>query len=248
MTQRFKYKFQLQDRPMGGVMAGPSITGSGGKVLVTQDGSPLKAALTDKDGVALTNPRALTRGSCEFYTVEDMVDLFIMCPDGQFVALWSVKPDALYDVPVDRSQPHQMAIIPVHITDYPAAVETDTGFDVPSQAMMLPTPFIEVTTLDATEDLEVGTATAETGDPDGFLDNISVNAAGLVKGTIANGTPTLGALLWVQDSANAGDEAPEGSVAHAGKSIVVMTSAGSDTVQAYVYLPYLLSTRAQPTL
>jgi len=81
---------------------------------------------------------------------------------------------------------------------------------------------IRVTAIDATETLDVGTATAESGDPDGFLSAVSVGTLGLVADN--------GALL----STLAGHIAD-------GKSIVFTSTAGSDSGQGYVYLMVLLT-------
>lgn len=229
-TNRYKYRFQLQDKGLGGVSAGPSIIGSGGVVKVCLDGSPLKAAITDKDGTALTNPRALTRGSCEFYSTEDYVDLFIQCPDGQFVTVWNVSASELNEIPVDRYARDQVMVIPVHITDFPAAVETDTGFDEPPTSVVTADAVaFRVTVVDATETLDVGTATADSGDPDGFISAVDVATAGVVRDN--------GALF----SSGAGHTTGT-------KSIVVTTTAGSDTVEGYAFLPYTLLNINVPTL
>ena len=230
MTIRYRYRFQLQDRSLGD-FAGPPITGSGGVVKVCVAGSPLKAAITDKDGTALTNPRALTRGSCEFYSTESAVDLFIQAPDGQFVDLWSVGPDEMHEVAVDRSRRDQVMVIPVHFTDFAAGVETDTLFDEPSSALFTADAVsVNVIALDATETLDVGTATADSGDPDGFISAIDVGAAtGVVKD---NGALFSSGAAHISTS----------------KSIVVTTTAGTDTLACYVFLPYTLVKVNAPTI
>src|SRR5690606_22176216 len=97
--------------------------------------------------------------------------------------------------------------------DTAAATETDTGHDLVTGSLVHGTGLgIRVTTLDDTETIDVGTATAESGDPDGFMDGVSVATAVTVKPTLLNSGVTLGALLKVQDSANAGDAVPEAHV------------------------------------
>lgn len=239
---RKRIQFQLYELGSVGAMAKKLISSSGGVVYVAAENDPSKVAITDKDGATLSNPRALTNGACEFHvdTSVSKVDLFIQCPDGQFVVARGVD-ETVQDIGVDVGQMHQCMVIPFAQADFTANTETDTGFDEPlsGKAMMLPNPAIRVTTADATETLDVGTDGAVTNDPNGFLAAVSLGTPGLVKGSLANGVLTLGALLFVQDSANAGDEAPEGHLS-TGENITITTSAGSDTGEGYIYLPYLL--------
>ena len=62
MTARTEVNFQLYDSE------NKIISTSGGVVYVATADGAAKNAITDKDGVALTNPRALTAGS-----------LFVLC-------------------------------------------------------------------------------------------------------------------------------------------------------------------------
>lgn len=244
----YRYKIQLHDRGIGH-QSGPAVIAAGGVVKVCTAGSAGKSTIQDRDGVALSNPLALTRGSAEFYTNDAEVDLFVACPNGQFVVLWDVGPDEVNEVPVDRGQMHQCMVIPFKQSDFTANIETDTGFDEPASgaALLLPYPAVKVTTLDVGETIDVGTDSGDGGDADGFLAAASINAAALVKGTILNGSNTLGALFEVQDSANAGDLTHE-AVVSTGKSITITTTAGSDTGAGYIYLPYLLTGTGSPTV
>lgn len=235
------FSLQLMDRSRGQSM-GAAIISAGGLAIVTAAGDPAKATLYSPiDGTALSQPVSLVRGNLSFAVAESVesVDLFIQCPGGQFVALRAVTAGA-NDIWVDTLNPQQMLVIPFSMDDLTANTETDTGFDEPANAIFLPTPAVRVVTLDATETIAVGTATAASGDPDGFLDDVTVATAVLHKATIANSGNTLGALFEVQDSANAGDLTHEGHVSTA-KSIVLLLSAGSDTAEGYVYLPYMLA-------
>ena len=223
-----RYKLQLHDRGIGH-QSGPAIIGSGGVVTVCASGSPLQATIQDRAGAALANPVALTRGGVEFYCDSAEVDLFILAPDGQFVTLWDVGPDEVNEVPVDRDRVDQMMVIPVHITDYPAAVETDSGYDEPANAVFMADSCgsgMRITAIDATETIDVGTTT----DPNGFLAALAVGVHGVIL------TPQ-GALLTTL-------------LGHASTSeaIVITTTAGSDTVQGYVHLAYKLLPYNQPTL
>ena len=222
MTRRINFKVQLQDAQ------GQAIVTSGGVAMVCVNGSPLKHTIySDAEGTAASNPKALTRGMIEFWVLQsaltnDMVDLYIQAPGGQFLVARNLKQSGPNELTVDTDRAIHQYVIPFHITDYPAAVETDTGFDVPAAntAIVLPDAqggTIRVTAIDATETLDVGTATAETGDPDGFMSAVSVGTLGIV----ADDGALLGTLA--------------GHIAD-GKSIVMTSTAGSDTGQGYVYL------------
>jgi len=65
------------------------------------------------------------------------------------------------------------------------AGEKDTGWDLPAKAIVLDV-FVDVTTADAGETLDVGLLSSESGgDADGFLDGISVNATGIQRPGVA---------------------------------------------------------------
>lgn len=239
MTNRLEYRIQLKD-----AATGESIISAGGKVYVAVNGASAKVAITDKDNATLTNPMTPTRGFINFFTADtvEKVDLYIMAPGGQFLVRKDVKPSGPNEFPVDTARRHHAMVIPFSIDDTDAATETDTGFVVPSGAMMLPNPALDVLTIDATETIDVGTM-GTSNDPNGFLAAASVATAGLVKGTLANGGVTMGALFFVQDSANAGDAAPEGNVsAQADEDPISYTlTAGTDTAEGFIHLPYYLA-------
>ncbi|MDP2621804.1 MAG: hypothetical protein Q8P46_16785 [Hyphomicrobiales bacterium] len=219
-----KYKFQLQDRPIG-AFAGPSIIGSGGQCLITSAGDCAKLALTDADGAALTNPISLTRGSGEFYTANtvDAVDLFILTGEGFATQLWSVGPDELHEVPIDRSNRSQMLVFPFSIDDQVSDnTEVDTGLDLIVGMVMQPFPYVKVVTADAGETVDVGTGEvvpADGGDADGFVSLLSLTSTGLVA-------DTNGALLNAVEYIAPAD------------SLTWTLSAASDTAEGYVFLPY----------
>lgn len=241
-----KISFQLYEVGPGG-QAGAMITATGGKVQVNTAGDASKATIYDSTGAAITTTSALalTNGGYTFYVADSVssVDLYIMAPGGQFIVKRGVTP-GLNEIAIDTVNLNQVAVIPFSASDSTAATEKDTGFDFPLYSQVLPYPTIRVTTVDATETIDVGLLSSETaGDADGFLALASVATAGLVKGTITNGTPTLGALMYVQDSANAGDESREGHVITGSNatSITYTLTAGSDTAEGFVLIPYVLS-------
>lgn len=237
MTQ--KIKFQLYE-----VGTNKGIATAGGVCYVATAGAAAKQAITDVGGSTLTNPRALTRGGCEFYVADSVnsVDLYIMAPSGQFIVRTSIVPGE-HSFFVDTDRKTQVAIIPFSKTDVADATEIDTGFDFPLNTMVLPQPAIRVLTADSTEDIDVGLLSTETnGDADGFIDSVLLTTAGLVKATLLASADTFGALLSVLDSANAGDDAPEGHVVTGANatSITYTLSTGTDTGEGFIYLPYIL--------
>jgi hypothetical protein len=216
-----EYRIQLKD-----AATGETIMTTGGKCQVCQAGSPKKVTLYDKSGAQIANPVSLTRGMISFFTQDsvDKVDLFILAPGGQFVVRTNVVASGPNEIVVDTQQRHQIMIIPFAQADFPANTETDTGFDEPANALFQADSGavgVRVTAIDATETIDVGTATAESGDPDGFVSAASLGSTGVVldKGAL------LVTLVGYVSS---------------GKSIVITTSPGSDTGEGYVQLPYLL--------
>lgn len=119
--------------------------------------------------------------------------------------------------------------------------EQDTGVNLPAKAVVFGV-YVDVTTAEATgttKTIDVGTAVGESGDPDGWLDGVSVATLGLKKGTLLNSGQTLGALLRVDESGG-GVLVPEPDVASGGKSIVFTASAAdwAEFVGA-IYVHYL---------
>ena len=230
-----KYKFQLVDRPIG-AFAGPAILASGGKCIVTAAGSQAKATLYNSAGAALANPISLTLGSGEFYTANTVteVDLFILTGEGFSVQLWDVAPDELNEVPVDRSNLHQMLVVPISIADQVSDnTEVDTGLDLITGMVMLPWPHIKVVTEDSGETVDVGTGEAvpaDGGDSDGYISAASVATAGLVKDV--NGALIASIVTEIA--------APD--------SLTWKMSAASDTATLYAYLPYMLMITGTPII
>lgn len=235
-----KVSIQLKD-----AVTGKAIITAGGKCYVAQNGVPAKQVLySDDTGTSLANPLTPTRGKIEFYVLSSvsMVDLFIQAPGGQFLVVKDVVPSGDNEFAVNTQNRFQSFVIPASIADTTAATETSTGFAIPAKAMMLPQGAgIDVIAIDATEDIDVGTLSSDSGDADGFIDSVSVAVAGFVKPTLLASGDTMGALFSVLDSANAGDDAPEGDVSMQGKTITYTFSTGSDTATCYIHLPYYLA-------
>lgn len=233
------YALQLRD-----AATGVAIIAAGGKVIVCKPGSPDKAALTTRDGVAVANPITPVRGKIDFYAddvLNPTVDLYIQAPGGQFVTLSGVLASGNNEVDVNTADRLQNYVIPFSIADTTAAAETQTGIVIPTIGAVQPNPLVRVTTADATQTLDLGTLSSDSGDADGFLDGVLMTTAGLVKGTQATAGKTLGVLLFVQDSANAGDSTGEQNISMAGKQITYTLNAGTDTAKGFITLPITLA-------
>jgi len=232
-----EYKIQLKSAALL-----TAIITAGGTCYVATNGAAAKATLYTAAGSSLANPVTPTRGNINFFVADSvsLVDLYILAPGGQFLVVKDLAASGPNEILVDTSNRHQCMVIPISYADSTAAAETATGFTEPANALMLPNPAFKVTAIDATETIDVGTLSTDSGDADGFLAAIDVATLGLVKATVVNGGNTMGALFEIQDSANSGDIAPEGHVSGE-KSITYTTTAGSDTVEGFAILPYLLA-------
>ncbi len=228
-----KYKMQLVD-----LLTDEIVQTSGGVCYVAANNDAQKVTLYNADGSAKSNPVALNNGSIEFYTADavGIVDLYIQAPNGQGIVRKSVRPSGNASLKYVKSI-NSMLVIPFSIADTAANTETNTGFIVPSKGGVLPDAAIEVLTVDSGMTIDAGTLASDSGDADGFIDGASLTTSGIVKASLANGAVTKGALLKVQDSANAGDAAPEMNVSMQGKTITYTLSSSTDTGEGFIKLP-----------
>ena len=222
---------------------GAAVIAAGGTCYVAVAGGARKVTLQNKDGSAKANPVALVNGAIDFYTADSVskVDLYIQAPNGSGKVQKNVTPSGDSSLPIYSGGINSALVIPFSIFDTTANVETATGFVCPTKGAVLPMPSVDVLTVDAGMTIDVGTLSSDSGDADGFIDGVSLaSAATLTKASVANGAITLGVLLWAQDSANAGDEAPEMNVSMSGKGITYTLSASSDTGEGFIRLPVQL--------
>lgn len=119
------------------------------------------------------------------------------------------------------------------ITLVASTSEQDTGWDLPTKAVVL-NAFVDVTTLEATgttKTVDVGLLSSETnGDADGFLDGVSVAAAGVKQGSLVAGSVTRGLLLreTVTGSGSATHSSPNTYSVSAGVARSVSYTLGSN--------------------
>lgn len=217
---------------------GRTIMTAGGMCLVTEAGSPDKVALLDPDdGTSITNPVPLTRGRARFAVASSVnsVDLYIMSPTGHFVVYEDAEAGTISEIMIDRGQKEQVAKIPFSIADASASSEEDTGIDLPVGAYVSPFLGINVTDVDATETIDFGILSSESGgDADGFGVAMSVATEGFVGAKSAS-TATRGALVG-------GSTLDRGHVVvENAQSVSYTLSAGSDTAKGYLILPYTLA-------
>jgi len=114
--------------------------------------------------------------------------------------------------------------------------ETDTGFTLPTSAIVKDV-YLNVITVDATETVDVGTA-GTSNDPNGYLDAVSLATAGLVKGSLADGAVTLGALLYEITEATTA-AARTSDISAGGDPVSYTCSAGSDTAVFDIIIEYV---------
>jgi len=168
---------------------------------------------------------------------------------GQLVANWA---DGQVIGPVVPAANGLLLGIPFSPSDN---AETTTYIELPAD-MAIMQAFLDIVTLDATETIDVGLLSTESGgDADGFIAAASVAAAGKVfpKVTVTTGSNekyfsacTIGVLL--QDTFTAGSDAVEDvgtfmPLVHVcdgtAKTITYTGSAGSDTAAGWIYLALL---------
>lgn len=230
------FKSQLRSLTTGAILAA-----AGGVVYVTAAGGTAKAALTDKAGAALANPLALTNGSFDFYVADTVasVDLYILTATGHMVVSKGIKPSGDATISYNHKSLDTVLVIPFNAADQTAdATETTTGFVLPGAVQ--PGVAVDVSAIHAAKTIAFGTLSSAGGVAAGFGTGVSVATAGYIKATVANAGVTLGADLYVQDSANAGDHVPEQNTDKIGKTVTYTLSAGTTTAAGFILLPVQL--------
>lgn len=115
--------------------------------------------------------------------------------------------------------------------------ETQTNFTLPDSAIVNDV-MINVITVDATETVDVGTQ-GTSNDPNGYLSLVSLATAGLVKGSLADGAITLGALLYEETGTGADVAyARTKDITAGGDPVSYTCSAGSDTAVFDIIIEY----------
>lgn len=97
--------------------------------------------------------------------------------------------------------------------------------------------YLVVTTADAGETMDVGTDGAGSNDPDGFLDGVSLNATGIVRGTCAAGAVTYGALI-ITETGGAAVNNVEPAIITGVASLTYTPSGTPSTMRGSIYVLY----------
>lgn len=122
-------------------------------------------------------------------------------------------------------QPYTLYEVPLSAGIMPANTVVDTGYDLPDDGVVVDV-FLETDTVEATattKTMDVGIINAgESGDEDGFLDAISTAVSGLSRGSLTNGSVTVGAYMR-EVSGGAGEHSPVGYVLDGTKKSVCVT-------------------------
>lgn len=202
---------------------------------------------------AVRSPRTATNGWFRFWTARSVtsLDIVLLTSKGEAYFYEDVE-YSLHRLDIDPFMRHHMLVLPFGASDN---AETDTGFDLPA-GLLVTDAFIKVTTTDASETIDVGLLSSESGgDADGFVLATSVANSGYVNqfGVVTNGTNidyiahTAGRGAYLkQGIAGADAVATVGGVQPrylltdgTAKSITYTGSSGSDTAAGYVYLTWL---------
>jgi hypothetical protein len=131
----------------------------------------------------------------------------------------------------------KLLVIPItHVAGDESSVEQDTGYDLPTKAIVK-NVYVDVSDAEAST-IDVGTDGTGSNDPNGWLAAASISATGLVKGTLASGGQTLGALLCVDES-GAGVLVPEDDIASGGESITWGAGADLTSFAANIIIDYI---------
>lgn len=114
--------------------------------------------------------------------------------------------------------------------------ETQTEFTLPTNAIVKDV-FLNVITVDATETVDVGTQ-GTSNDPNGYLAGASLATAGLVFGSLLDGSVTRGALLFeITEATTAAARKPD--ITAGGDPVSYTCSAGSDTAIFDIIIEYV---------
>lgn len=216
---------------------------AGTKTLATIYGTGARGSLANP----ITRAQFATDDCIKFWGAASSYDIFIADDKGNVAEHLGVTPNT-HLLPLDRSGADKVMIFP--IVSNTGGTEVDTGLDLPYKAHVYDLA-TEVTTLDATETLNVGILSSETGgDADGFLVGVDVGATGFIKPFVNTAgsaetyvsLSTFGVLMGpavVGTNADQDDGMPRGwghVVNGASGQSISYTPSSSDTLVGYVYV------------
>ena len=138
-----------------------------------------------------------------------------------------------YDFLASAGAKDRIAVLRMTAADFDDDSETETGFVLPDTAIVK-NVYLNVITAETTatdKTIDVGTDGTGSNDPDGFLDGVSLESTGLVKGTLLNTGQTLGALLRVDEGGD-GDLVPEPDIESGGEKVTLTAAQGDGLTEA----------------
>jgi hypothetical protein len=222
-------------------------------------GSPTSPTIYSNDsGTVVTTPiifpRTFSNGRVKFWTARSVTNLDISYMTAAGIAgFLSNVPFSRHRILVDSQARSHILVVPI---GFSSAAEVDTGFDLPIANLLVKDVSLRVTTVDATETVDIGILAGEAGgDADGFLLVMDVATAGFVNAypVITGGanidyqlhTSGYGAFLK-QGIAGADAVATNGGMSRryyrtdgTAKSISYTETSGGDTLAGYAYVEYV---------
>jgi hypothetical protein len=248
-----EWYFQLVNR-----WTGKAIDDDAAQMLVLTAGAPTAPTVySDANGTSVSNayrtPRTASNGVFRFWTdpATTSVDLSVMTSNGEAYFLQDVVPSD-HKIYVDPHQQNYMLTIPVQDS---SAAEVDSGMDFPVANLLVMDAILRVTTIDATETVDVGILSSESGgDADGFLALASVGTAGYVdvapivtEGATIDFVSSSEYGVLLQNFLTGSDAASENGgyvrkyyrTDGVAKSVSWTETTGGDTLRGYVSFPYI---------
>lgn len=249
-----EWSFNIHDVAKGQYKEGQDVSGWLIVMTANTPDSPTVYTTQGGDTLTLTNSVAIlpiANGGRQFYLDNSItsIDVSYMTANGECGFIRGATPSQhmLY---VNSMAPYYKFIMPIQPN---AASEVDTGIELPADLKVLDAG-VRVTALDATETIDFGLLSSESGgDANGFLALATVAALGLVttNPTVTVGSnetfmaacpigALLGTFLAGTDLAtNVGTFVRDHYITDGvAKTLTYTGSAGSDTAKGYVSLDY----------
>lgn len=229
---------------------GKPLNVSGGVVQVCKAGTVQKATLQNPDAqmASLANPVTPNRGKIRFAITQagpgqaapPAVDIYGISGDGRTFVMKGALPGNPTEITVNTNDRDQVLVVPFSSADCTPGTEKDTGFVLPSGAMVTPLLIGRVLTTAAGKTVSAGLLSSQAGgSATGLINGMSVATAGTVKPTINGASPTLGSFLSVNSGAGS-TAVGEGYVVGATAVNVSYTLAAGAQAEGLIILNYLL--------
>lgn len=205
MFQDQKYLLSVKDPRTGELIT------TGVMAIVYKPGTKTLATLYKNEArIALANPITRARfaidGKLSFFSAETTVDIFVADDKGNTAMIYGVTPTN-QTVLLNRDGAQKMLVAPWVFNNN---VETDTGLDFPQNAHIVGC-VVQTLTIDATETIDVGILSTESGgDADGIAAAASIAVATCVPQQISPGMIAQGAAKSLSYTCSAGSDTGAG--------------------------------------